>query len=153
MRYLGRLNFLLGRPRSWVPLGRRAARAAKKLRPNPALHRARPSILNLVCPISMSVVAAAVVATKTMAAAVVVWVVVRPHCFVRLTCRGAPKNGLLQQNGNCQKDLIKTNHLLHLIKARINRITATGHICTTGFLGLCSSLTFQFFVRLSRLIA
>jgi hypothetical protein len=54
MRYLGQLNILLGRPRSWAPLGRRAARAAKKCCPNPALRRVRPSALNLGCPVYKS---------------------------------------------------------------------------------------------------
>jgi hypothetical protein len=54
MRYLGRLNILLERPRSRAPLGRRAASAAKKCCPNPALRRAHPSALNLGCPISKS---------------------------------------------------------------------------------------------------
>jgi histone H3/H4 len=55
MRYLGQLKILLGRPRSRAPIGRRAARAAKNCCPNPALCRARPSTLNLGCPILMSV--------------------------------------------------------------------------------------------------
>jgi hypothetical protein len=54
MRYLGQLKILLGRPRSRVPLGHRAARAAKNCCPNPALRKACPSALNLGCPISKS---------------------------------------------------------------------------------------------------
>ncbi len=54
MRYLGRLNILLGCPRSRAPLGRRAARAAKNCCPNLALRRAHPSALNLGCPLSKS---------------------------------------------------------------------------------------------------
>jgi hypothetical protein len=58
MRYLGRLAILLGHPRSRAPLGCRVARAAKNCCPNPALQRARPSALNLGCPISKSAVVA-----------------------------------------------------------------------------------------------
>ncbi len=55
MRYLRRLKILLGRPRSRVPLGRRAAsRAAKNCCLNPTLSRAHTSNLNLGCPISKS---------------------------------------------------------------------------------------------------
>ncbi len=54
MRYLRWLKILLGHPRSRAPLGRRAARAAKKCCPSPALHRAHPSALNLGYPISKS---------------------------------------------------------------------------------------------------
>ncbi len=54
MRYLGRLKILPGRPRSRVPLGCRAARAAQNCCPNPALSRALHSTLNLGCPISKS---------------------------------------------------------------------------------------------------
>ncbi len=54
MRYLGRLKILLGRPRFWVPLGCRVARAANNCCPNSVLRRACPSTLNLGCPISKS---------------------------------------------------------------------------------------------------
>jgi hypothetical protein len=54
MRYQGLLKSLLGHPRSRAPLGHRAARAAKKCCFNLALCRARPSALNLGCPISKS---------------------------------------------------------------------------------------------------
>jgi hypothetical protein len=58
MRYLGWLKILLGCPRSRAPLGRRAARAAKKCCPNPALCRVGPSPLNLGCLIAKSEVMA-----------------------------------------------------------------------------------------------
>jgi hypothetical protein len=66
----------------------------------------------LVALVTTTMTIAMAVATKTKAVTVVMWVVAHPYRFVRLACRGAPKNGLQQQSGDRHKGLFMTNQLI-----------------------------------------